>query len=337
MTDLNRREVLGAAASVGALAVAGCTGSADNPESPGTDDGPGNGNGNGSGDGAGGGSTAIADTSVRTVGTDCLSGDQRTDIEFNDEAGRVVVTGVIEAATPCHVAVLRDAGYDAEADRLRVDIGTEDDGSDACVECIGGVNYEATITFTGDVPREASVAHDGQGLASAAHGSTSATPPGEEDGTDDGSGTDGSGADDSGSGSDGSDGGTDDSPPVLEGSSLTVTDVSSGTTDTTADIAFRTEANEVRIRGVIQGDDRCKTAALGDVTYDPEANALAVDVVTKDREGTEDRACTQELVFIDYEATVEFSGGLPREVSVSHDGEGVGAAAHGSASAGDGS
>ncbi|WP_159899164.1 hypothetical protein [Salinirussus salinus] len=332
MTSLNRREVLGAAASVGALAVAGCTGSADDPESPGTDDGSGDGDGTGDGDGGGDGSTAIADASVRTVGADCLSGDQRTDIEFNDEAGRVVVTGVIEASTPCHVATLREASYDAGEDRLRVDIGTEDDGSDACVECVGGVNYEASITFTGDVPREASVAHDGQGLASAAHDSASATPPGEEDGTDDGSETD-----DAGDGRSGSDGGTDDSPPVLEGSSLTVTDVSSGTTDTTADIAFRTEANEVRVRGTVQGDDRCKTAALGDVTYDPEADALAVDVVTVDRPGTEGEACADQVIFIDYEATVDFSGGLPREASVSHDGQGVGAAAHGSASAGDGS
>jgi hypothetical protein len=332
MTSVNRREVLGAAASVGALAVAGCTGSADDPESPGTDDGSGDGDGTGDGDGGGDGPAAIADASVRTVGADCLSGDQRTDIEFDDEAGRVVVTGVIEASTPCHVAVLREASYDAGEDRLRVDIGTEDDGSDACVECVGGINYEATITFTGDVPREASVAHDGHGLASAAHDSASATPPGEEDGTDDGSETDAAG-----DGRSGSDGGTDDSPPVLEGSSLTATDVSSGTTDTTADTAFRTEANEVRVRGTIQGEDGCKTAALGDVTYDPEADALAVGVVTVDRPGTEDEACTQELVFIRYEATADFSGGLPREVSVSHDGQGVGAAAHGSASAGDSS
>jgi len=334
MTSLNRREVLGAAASAGALAVAGCTGSADTPESPGTDDGEGAGSGDGTGSGAdgGGGSTAIADTSVRTVGADCLSGDQRTDIEFDDEAGRVVVTGVVEASTPCHVATLRDASYDAGEDRLRVDIGTEDDGSEACVECIGGINYEATITFTGDVPREAAVAHDGQGLASAAHGSASATPPGEDDGTDGGSGTD-----DAGDGRSGSDGGTDDSPPALENSSLTVTDASSGVAETGTDIAFRTEATEVRLRGTIQGNDGCKTAALGDVSYDPEADALAVDVITVDRPGTEKQACTQELVFISYEATVEFSGGLPREVSVSHDGQGVGAAAHGSASAGDGS
>ncbi|MEF8906695.1 MAG: hypothetical protein V5A13_02435, partial [Haloarculaceae archaeon] len=234
MTSLNRREVLGAAASVGALAVAGCTGSADDPENPGTDDGAGNGDGTGN-DENGSGSTAIADTSVRTVGADCLSGDQRTDIEFNDEAGRVVATGVIEASTPCHAAVLRDASYDAEADRLRVDIGTEDDGSEACEECVGGIAYEAIVSFTGSAPREASVAHDGQGLASAAHGSASATPPSEGDGTDDGSKTD-----DGGDGRSSSEGGTDDSPPVLEGTSLTVTDVSSGVTETSADIAFRT-------------------------------------------------------------------------------------------------
>ena len=316
MTRLNRREVLGAAAGVGALVVAGCTGTAGNPGRPGTDNGSGNGEGSSP---TRTGSAAIADSSVRTVGTECLSGDRRTDIEFNDEAGRVVVTGVIEAPTPCHAATLREASYDASEDRLRVDIGTEADGSDNCVECVGGIAYEATVTFATDVPREASVAHDGEGLASAAHGSASATPPGE------------GGTDDSGS-----DGDTDGSPPTLEGASLTVTDSSSGITETGADIAFRTDTTEVRVRGVLQGDNGCKTAALGEVSYDPEADALGVDVVTVDREGVERQACTQELLFISYEATVEFSGGLPQEVSVSHDGQGVGTAAHGSASAGDG-
>ena len=325
MTTLNRREVLGAAASVGALAVAGCTGSADEPT-----------------DGEAGtpttspGGTTITDTSIETRSKDCLMEDPATDIAFEDEAGRVVVTGVIEASTPCHDAILREASYDADADRVSVDVGTEDDGttgegSEGCVDCVGGIAYEVVVEFSGDVPREASVAHDGQGLASAAHDSASATPPG-EGGSDNGSETD----DGSGDGRSGSDGGTDGSPPVLEGSSLTVTDVSSGTTETTTDIAFRTDADEVRLRGIVQGNDGCKTAELGDVSYDREADALAVDVVTVDREGTEERACTQELIFISYEATVEFSSGLPREVSVSHDGQGVASGAHGTASAGAG-
>jgi len=325
MRSLNRREVLGTAAGVAALAVAGCTGGATDPESPGTDDGSGNRE-------TGSGSTAIADASVRTVGTECLSGDQRADIEFNDEAGRVVVTGVIEASTPCHAAVLRDSSYDADEDRLRVDIGTEDDGSESCMDCVGGVAYEAVVSFTGSAPRAAAVAHDGRGLASAAHDSASATPPGEER-TDSRSETDGAGDGGESSGSED----TTDGSPVLEGSSLTVTDSSSGVTETATGIVFQTDANEVRLRGVIQGNNGCKTAALGDVSYDPEADALAVDVVAVDREGGEKDACTQEIVFVGYEVTVTFSGGFPEEVSVSHDGRGVASGAHSSASAGDGS
>lgn len=319
MTRLSRREVLCTAAGVGALVVAGCTGGAGDPGGRSTDDGSGDGENS---DTTEGGSAAIADSSVRTVGTGCLSGDQRTDIEFDDEAGRVVVTGVVGAPTPCHVATLREASYDAGEGRLSVDIGTEPDGSDSCVDCVGGIAYEATVAFETDLPREASVAHDGQGLASAAYGSTSATPPGEGDRTGD---------------SAGSDGDTDDSSPVLEGAALTVTDISAGAAEASADIVFRPDANEVRVRGVIQGNDGCETAALGEVSHDPEADAVAVDIVTVDREEAEERACTQELVRISYEVTVDFSGGLPREASVAHDGQGVGAAAHGSASAGDGS
>jgi hypothetical protein len=323
MPGLNRREVLGAAAGAGALVVAGCTGTAGDPGRPGTDTGSEDGENSGTTEG---GSRAIAESSVRTVGTECLSGDQRTDIEFNDEAGRVVVTGVIEAPTPCHAATLREASYDASEDRLSVNIGTEADGSDSCVDCVGGVAYEATVTFAADVPREASVAHDGQALASAAHGSTSATPPDEENRTDEGSRA-----------GDGSDGDTDGSSPVLEGGALTVTDISAGAAEASADIVFRPDADEVRVRGVIRGNDGCETAALGEVSHDPGADAVAVDIVTVDREEAEERVCTQELVRISYEATVDFSGGLPRKASVAHDGQDVGAAAHGSASASDSS
>lgn len=328
---MNRREVLRLTAGVGALAVAGCTGG-DDTASPadGTDTDPDGAGGNGGGDeGADTPAVAIADTTVQTAGKECLSGDQTTDISFESGADRVVLTGIIRAPTPCHDAILRSAEYDAGADRLVVDIGTEDDGSDTCVECVGGIGYEVTVEFSGGLPQEATVAHDGQSLASAAYGSSSASGP-----------EDGAGGDNTSDGSSGSSGGEDtgtDSPPTLEASSLSVTDISSSATETTAGIDFRTDAGEVVVRGTIEGEDGCATAALGDVRYDAAADAVSVSVVTEPREGSEDQACTSQVVYIDYEAVIEFSGGVPHEASVSHNGRGIGAAAYGSASAGDGS
>lgn len=322
---MHRREVLRLTAGVGALAVAGCTGGSEDPASP-TE------TGTERPDGAAGGgngptespAVAIADTTVQTAEKACLSGDPTTDISFETEADRVVVTGVVRAPTPCHEATLRAAEYDPAADRLFVDVGTEADGSETCVECVGAIGYEVTVDFSGGLPREVEVAHDGQPLASAAHGSSSAGPVEDDEQTDGTSGS--SGGEDTGT----------DSPPSLAGSTLSVTDVSSTPTEPTADISFRPDAGEVVLRGTIEGEDGCATAALGDVRYDAEDSELAVDVVTQRREGSEDRACTQQLVSIDYEATFSFSGGLPREVAVWHNGAGVGAAASGSASAGDG-
>jgi hypothetical protein len=75
------------------------------------------------------------------------------------------------------------------------------------------------------------------------------------------------------------------------------------------------------------------TAELGTIEYDAENSQLAVDVVTIERGDTGDNACTQQMVGIDYEATFSFDGGTPSSVAVSHDGDGIMAAGHGTSSA----
>ncbi len=102
-----------------------------------------------------------------------------------------------------------------------------------------------------------------------------------------------------------------------------------------ADVEFDTADDRLVVTGTIVGSDGCKTAALGDVKYDTEADELRVNVVTKDEEGSEDKMCTQALVDIDYELVVRFDGGIPKSASVSHNGQGVTSGAHGEASAGD--
>lgn len=102
----------------------------------------------------------------------------------------------------------------------------------------------------------------------------------------------------------------------------------------TADISFDEGTNTVRVTGTIQGSDGCKTAALESIDYDRAADEVTVAVKTKDRPDAGD-GCTTALVFIDYEVTVSFTGGLPRAATVSHNGEDVASGAHDTASAGD--
>lgn len=94
----------------------------------------------------------------------------------------------------------------------------------------------------------------------------------------------------------------------------------------TASVSFDASADEVEFAGTIQGSDGCKTAALDAIDYDRGADEVTLSVITKDREGAGD-ACTQALVFIDYEATVRFTGGIPSRAVVTHNGEEMASAA----------
>lgn len=76
----------------------------------------------------------------------------------------------------------------------------------------------------------------------------------------------------------------------------------------------------VEITGTIAGSDACKTAELANVTYDPDADELQVTVATTDREDA--GACAQCIVEIEYRATATFTGGLPPNVVVTHEGTG---------------
>ena len=103
-----------------------------------------------------------------------------TDIEFDTDAGEVVVTGTISGSDLCKRARLANLVYDREQSHLTVAIEAVDrEDVDACAQCIAEIAYEGRFSFAEEIPESASVSHDGQGIASAAHGSASAGPPSE--------------------------------------------------------------------------------------------------------------------------------------------------------------
>lgn len=301
---MKRRTLLRRTGALGALVLAGCTGDGNDgtgQHTPTRDD----------ASDPGGSPTptptgpTVTGTSIRTVRTDCHSGDSETArVSVHTDERTVTVSGLLRTRDPCREAVLEAVHYDAGTETLRVDVSAERVG-DGCVQCVGELEYEATVTFAGGVPGTVTVSHFGETVAGTGEGTPTETPaPGDT--------------------------------PTLADATLTVTNVTEGTNEETADVRFQTDADTVVLQGTLEGSDGCKTAALGTVEYDPEADALAVDVITRDREGTGERACTQALVYIEYEATVEFEGGLPTEVTVSHDGRELLSGRHATASAGNG-
>jgi hypothetical protein len=106
--------------------------------------------------------------------------------------------------------------------------------------------------------------------------------------------------------------------PEIGGTDFAVLDQGCGNEVNEATVELGSDA--VEITGTIAGSDACKTAELADATYDPNADELRVTVGTVDREGA--GACAQCIVEIDYRASVQFTGGLPPNVVVRHDGVG---------------
>lgn len=99
----------------------------------------------------------------------------------------------------------------------------------------------------------------------------------------------------------------------------------------TVDVEF--DGKEVRLDGVIDGQNGCYRAEQGAVDYDPEAHRLHVDIRAFEPEDAE--MCTQCLVDIEYEARYVFAGEAPDEVTVAHDGRDIASGGHGSSSAGE--
>lgn len=154
----------------------------------------------GDGPGTPGQGVPVADSTFEVVGRSGASGEPTADVTFHEDENRVTVTGTIHGSDGCKTAVLGDVTDDAGDDRVTVSVVTENrDGAKdrTCTQAIVAIAYEATVTFEGGVPSAASVVHDGHEVASAAHGSASASPPSTTGGTETaGAGDDSSRVDD---------------------------------------------------------------------------------------------------------------------------------------------
>jgi hypothetical protein len=166
---MNRRDVLrraGALAGIGALA--GCASDSNGSGGNGGDE-------TTDGDGSGGGedtteaptSTApptpsITSKALETTKQSCMSGESGS-ASVSADGMALTVTGTIKASNPCHEAVLAGATYSADKDHVEVTVRAESDGSGACQQCIGAIEYEGTVEFDGRLPAKAVVTHQEMG------------------------------------------------------------------------------------------------------------------------------------------------------------------------------
>jgi len=105
---------------------------------------------------------AVTDTSLEIKAQDCTSGtDGTATVAFADEA--VVVTGQIITPTPCYEPSLADVTYDDRRDVLTVVVDSGEQTADSCADCLGVVDYEATIDLDGRYPGHVEVRHETRG------------------------------------------------------------------------------------------------------------------------------------------------------------------------------
>ena len=168
MDELTRRGALAGAATLGALGVAGCVADDDPGNSNDTEngnasangtDGPTNGragnatdgnetSGNeSSDDGSGSDRRSLVGTMIETTATGCDTGDDGTPVA-TVEGGALVIEGTIGAPTPCHEASIDSADLTDGALSVVVDVAVTDE---MCIECVGAVDYAATVEFSADL------------------------------------------------------------------------------------------------------------------------------------------------------------------------------------------
>lgn len=105
----------------------------------------------------------IVDRSFAAADGECAGGtDAVGEATVAFDAETVRVDGRLGTPTPCYGAALRDASL--EGDTLVVAVARTSPPSEACVQCLGAVPYDATVRFAGGLPDEVTVEHDGEAV-----------------------------------------------------------------------------------------------------------------------------------------------------------------------------
>jgi hypothetical protein len=305
---MTRRDLLGGAVAIGAVAVSGCTarpeeafgGSPDgtdeqdppdggttdpDPSEGGTTDtdatdGGTTGSVDGPADGSPGnfaGTSGIDDASIETLRTDCGSSDDDR-ITVAGDGSTAVVEGVLPAPNPCHGAVLEDATVDDATLSLVVDVVDTTGDNEACVMCLGAVSYRAEIELADSSVESVTVDH-------ATGGRHTDTPvPGTP--------------------------GDPTPPPGTPGLPTPVDDASVETvdsgcrTDEEAPIAVTFGDDVITITGTLLTRNPCHEAVIESITAEGDRLSIGVGVHSRTEEDT---ACVDCLGAISYEVRIELA------------------------------
>lgn len=107
------------------------------------------------------GTTDGVQWAIDVLSRECGTQRNSASVDFDSGAGKVTVSGIIDASNPCRTATVGGVSYDESANTLSVTIATEAGDQEMCVQCIGEIEYEARFRFPETLPDSVTVTHDG--------------------------------------------------------------------------------------------------------------------------------------------------------------------------------
>ena len=167
---MQRRTLLRRSAALGTIALAGCLANGDDSNDGGgetptdRDDGtdaPGTDTPGSDGPTPSPSPSGVDDSSIETTKTGCAGEDTGSaSVGFDPDTYRVTVEGVLQAANPCHLAALESATYDGDTTVLElVVVATDDPDAEMCAQCLGAIDYAASVDLDGGLPGTVRVVH----------------------------------------------------------------------------------------------------------------------------------------------------------------------------------
>lgn len=105
-------------------------------------------------------SPSIAAVEIAVLARDCgTEDDEAATVTYGDE--NVAVSGTFVAGSPCSQLSIGSGTYDAESRTARVVVEADEDEEGGCVNCVGAIDYEATVAFEDDFPDFLTLVHRG--------------------------------------------------------------------------------------------------------------------------------------------------------------------------------
>lgn len=285
MEEFTRRDALAGAATLGAITVAGCVADDSNNETAGGQNGNesddsklNNGSTNESDDGGGETTLSVVESGIETTGTGCAGDGDSAALTVESET--VTVDGTLTAGNPCHEATLETAEVTDGNLSVVVDVAAVDE---TCVDCVGEINYEATLEVSG-----ATAVEDFDGVTvEHVDGTTFALEDGSLVARDAPSGDPDGDAADTG---------------IVDQSIETVEATCGGRNTHESTV----EGNSVTVDGTFSVSNPCHEATLGGVSLDN--GTLSVDVGARSTLG-DDEICPQCIGEVTYRVEVTLADG----------------------------